>query len=254
MIAPDLLGHGDSAKPRGDYSLGAYASGAARPRRRPRPRPRHRRRALARRRRGDAVRLPVPRAHRAARARRQRRPRAARSACCSAPRRCRAPSSCCRCSDHAGCADAGRAGWPGRLGRVGLSAGPDLAEVVRGYASLGDPAARVGVPPHRCAGRRPGGQRVSAHDRLYLAADLPTLVVWGERDPIIPVAHGARGARRDAGQPARGVRGRRALPHLDDPVRFAVVLHDWLTDTTAADLAPETLRERLRTGAPPRAA
>ncbi|HSB88130.1 MAG TPA: alpha/beta fold hydrolase, partial [Ilumatobacteraceae bacterium] len=27
VIAPDLLGHGHSAKPRGDYSLGAYASG-----------------------------------------------------------------------------------------------------------------------------------------------------------------------------------------------------------------------------------
>ena len=27
MIAPDLLGHGESAKPLGDYSLGAYASG-----------------------------------------------------------------------------------------------------------------------------------------------------------------------------------------------------------------------------------
>ena len=27
MIAPDLLGHGESAKPWGDYSLGAYASG-----------------------------------------------------------------------------------------------------------------------------------------------------------------------------------------------------------------------------------
>src|SRR5215213_1585692 len=27
VVAPDLLGHGASAKPRGDYSLGAYASG-----------------------------------------------------------------------------------------------------------------------------------------------------------------------------------------------------------------------------------
>src|SRR5206468_2738413 len=27
VIAPDLIGHGRSAKPRGDYSLGAYASG-----------------------------------------------------------------------------------------------------------------------------------------------------------------------------------------------------------------------------------
>ncbi|HET8674028.1 MAG TPA: alpha/beta fold hydrolase, partial [Thermoleophilaceae bacterium] len=27
VLAPDLLGHGHSAKPRGDYSLGAYAAG-----------------------------------------------------------------------------------------------------------------------------------------------------------------------------------------------------------------------------------
>ena len=27
VVAPDLLGHGESAKPRGDYSLGAHASG-----------------------------------------------------------------------------------------------------------------------------------------------------------------------------------------------------------------------------------
>ena len=27
VIAPDLLGHGESAKPMGDYSLGAHASG-----------------------------------------------------------------------------------------------------------------------------------------------------------------------------------------------------------------------------------
>ena len=33
------------------------------------------------------------------------------------------------------------------------------------------------------------GQRVSARDRLYLAHEVPTLIIWGEDDPIIPVSH-----------------------------------------------------------------
>ena len=36
----------------------------------------------------------------------------------------------------------------------------------------------------------PGGQRVSATDRLYLAENMPFLIIWGARDKIIPVAHG----------------------------------------------------------------
>ena len=34
-----------------------------------------------------------------------------------------------------------------------------------------------------------GGQRVSATDRLYLAALLPSLIMWGGQDPLIPVEH-----------------------------------------------------------------
>ena len=35
------------------------------------------------------------------------------------------------------------------------------------------------------------GQRVSGHDRLPLAADIPTLIVWGADDAIIPSRHAA---------------------------------------------------------------
>ena len=66
VIAPDLLGHGQSDKPRADYSVGGYANGMRDLLDRPRDRQGHRDRAQLRRRRGDAVRLPVPRAHRAA--------------------------------------------------------------------------------------------------------------------------------------------------------------------------------------------
>ena len=78
VLAPDLPGHGASAPGAGDYSLGSLASGLRDLLVALGHRARDGRRALARRRGRHAVRLPVPRAHRAPRARLQRRPRAAR--------------------------------------------------------------------------------------------------------------------------------------------------------------------------------
>jgi pimeloyl-ACP methyl ester carboxylesterase len=37
-------------------------------------------------------------------------------------------------------------------------------------------------------------QRVSAHDRLYLAEVVPTLIVWDDNDRVIRVAHAYRAA------------------------------------------------------------
>lgn len=65
VIAPDLLGHGRSEKPRADYSVAGFANGMPRPSQRAGGRPGHRRGAFTRRRRGRTVRLPVPRSLRA---------------------------------------------------------------------------------------------------------------------------------------------------------------------------------------------
>jgi pimeloyl-ACP methyl ester carboxylesterase len=95
------------------------------------------------------------------------------------------------------------------LGRFGLRASPDVEEVWRGYASLADPACREAFVHTLRAVIEPGGQRVCAADRLYLAAHVPTLIVWGDRDAMIPVehAHGAHAAMPGAASrysPARG--------------------------------------------------
>ena len=100
----------------------------------------------------------------------------------------------------------------GALGRIGLSLGPDVTEVARGASSMPDGEARRAFLPTLRAVIDERGQRVDARDRLYLAEAMPTLIVWGERDPVIPVEHGDRRARRDAGQPARDPRRRRPLP------------------------------------------
>src|SRR5581483_2554315 len=74
--------------------------------------------------------------------------------------------------------------WAGRsigdaLGRIGLRLGTDAAEIARGHASLGDPESRSAFIQALRASIDAGGQRVRATDRLYLATQLPLLIVWG---------------------------------------------------------------------------
>jgi pimeloyl-ACP methyl ester carboxylesterase len=78
------------------------------------------------------------------------------------------------------------------------------------------------------------GQRVSAQDRLYLLEGFPTLFVWGGRDHTIPVAHG-RGAHAAVPSSRFEVLPRAAhFPHLEDPEGLANLLRDFLETTEPA--------------------
>ena len=61
------------------------------------------------------------------------------------------------------------------------------------------------------------GQRVSALPKLAAAQHLPTLLIWGDRDPIIPVAHAHQAAERIAGSRLVIFRGAGHEPQLYDP-------------------------------------
>jgi pimeloyl-ACP methyl ester carboxylesterase len=80
------------------------------------------------------------------------------------------------------------------------------------------------------------GQRVSAVDRLYLLGPVPTLIVWGERDNTIPVAHGR--AAHEAIPHSRFETLARAahFPHLEDPAGLAAVLLDFIATTEPCHL------------------
>jgi pimeloyl-ACP methyl ester carboxylesterase len=75
------------------------------------------------------------------------------------------------------------------------------------------------------------GQRVSGVDKLHLTAGVPTMVVWGGRDPIIPSDHArvAIAALPDARLELFENAGH--FPHCDEPVRFLDVLLDFLATT-----------------------
>ena len=75
------------------------------------------------------------------------------------------------------------------LGRLGWRPAPDLQEVASGFASLADTATRMAFLHTLRSVVGTTGQRINATNRLYLAADMPTLLLWGEKDPIIPARH-----------------------------------------------------------------
>jgi len=134
------------------------------------------------------------------------------------------------------------------LKRLGVQAGPDLAEAARGYASLADRDARSAFLHTLRAVIDLEGQRVSASDRLYLAERLPTLLIWGTADRIIPVEHGRSAVERIPGSRLVEIPGAGHWPQLDDPARFASELARFIESTEPYEFDIEHMREMLRRG------
>jgi pimeloyl-ACP methyl ester carboxylesterase len=75
------------------------------------------------------------------------------------------------------------------------------------------------------------GQRVSATDRLYLLESLPTMIVWGERDNTIPLAHGRSAHEAIPHSRFRTLAGAAHFPHLDDPEGLSLLLREFMRTT-----------------------
>ena len=86
---------------------------------------------------------------------------------------------------------------------------------------------------------------------LYLAAEMPTLIIWGEHDPLIPVAHAHSAHERIRESRLEIFANARHFPHRDDPQRFMEVLVDFIQSTASAQVDEQRWRERLRTGSRP---
>ena len=245
VIAPDLPGHGASAPGAGDYSLGALAAGL-----------RdllvvlgHERATLVGHSLGGGIAMQFayqfpecpsawcwsPAAAWVRRSARSCALRRSRARICSSPpppRRgaLREPRS--------------HAAW-----RLWLRPTTDIAVVARGYASLADP----NRPGRLLATLRSvigiGGQRVHAGDRLYLAEGIPVLIMWGARDPIIPVRHGEHAHQAIPGSRLEIFNRVGHLPQLEAPGRFVAVLERSSSSQGPGAVRRQTVARRFRSAA-----
>ena len=90
------------------------------------------------------------------------------------------------------------------------------------------------------------GQRVSATDRLYLLRDMPTLIAWGERDRTIPVEHGIAAHRAIPGSRFVTIPGAAHFPHIERPDELAAALEDFIAATEPARYDEAMLEALLR--------
>lgn len=240
VIAPDLLGHGESAKPSGDYSLGAFASGL----------------------RDFLAVLDVPRVtivgHSfgggvAMQLAYQHPELLDRLVLVGSGGLGREVSWLLRLLTLPGFEYVMPLGFPKPAVEVGTNVGrvlgrrgvrsERLGEMWRAYASLAGAPNRTAFVRTMRGVIEPGGQTVNASDRLYLAARVPTMLVWGDHDAIIPVAHAHAAHDAIDGSRLEIMENIGHFPHVEDPERFTRVLADFLDTTTAGPIGPEPLRD-----------
>jgi pimeloyl-ACP methyl ester carboxylesterase len=118
-------------------------------------------------------------------------------------------------------------------------------EMWRAYASLSELESRRAFVRTLRGVVDPGGQSVNAMDRLYLAARMPTLIVWGDRDTIIPVSHARAAHEAIPGSRLEIIEGAGHFPHVEEPLRFVELLSEFIDSTQPNRVTAEELRALL---------
>lgn len=134
------------------------------------------------------------------------------------------------------------------LGGAGL--GPDLDYALARYAELADPTARKAFLRTVRAAADPRGQAITMLDRGYLARHLPTQIIWGSADPVIPARHALHARSALPGSRLEIFEGAGHFPHHHAPARFTELLTAFLRDTEPSVFDRRAWQETLRAGRP----
>ncbi|MEJ2868013.1 alpha/beta hydrolase [Actinomycetospora sp. OC33-EN08] len=249
VIAPDLLGHGGSDKPRGDYSIGAYANGmrdllavldvdSA---------------TLVGHSLGGGVAMQFAY---------QYPERTERLVLVGAGGVAQSVTPALRAASLP-FADLllPVLGWPGVrfptelalrvLQQLDTGLGRDAEDLVRLVDALPDATSRSAFLRTLRAVVDWRGQVVTMLDRCYLTVGMPTLLVWGADDVVVPVEHGRTAHEAMPGSRLEVFERAGHFPFHSDPQRFLAVVREFLASTEPAHWSGAEWRELLRSGARP---
>ncbi|MDQ3586952.1 MAG: alpha/beta fold hydrolase [Actinomycetota bacterium] len=132
------------------------------------------------------------------------------------------------------------------LGWLGVKASPNMRGLAEGMESLGGRDNRRAFIHTARSVIDPRGQRVDARDRLYLSAGVPTLLIWGEKDRVIPIEHGHQAHELMPHSRFEVVPGAGHFSHNHDPERFVALLSEFIAETEPAELDEERVRRLLQ--------
>jgi pimeloyl-ACP methyl ester carboxylesterase len=123
--------------------------------------------------------------------------------------------------------------------------GPEIDGLAAAFDSFTDHGARSAFTHTVRGAVNWSGQRLDGTERLYLLTDTPVLLVSGNRDSVIPVAHTLAAHDLLPGSRLEIFDGAGHFPHTEQPQRFSHLLHDFLTTSTPAETDATSMRQRL---------
>lgn len=134
----------------------------------------------------------------------------------------------------------------GVIGSTGL--GRDLPQVLRILSDLPEPTASSAFARTLRAVVDWRGQVVTMLDRCYLTQSVPVQLIWGSCDAVIPVSHARMAHAAMPGSQLEIFDGSGHFPFHDDPERFVEVVEKFIDGTEPAVYDQEYLRGLLRAG------
>jgi pimeloyl-ACP methyl ester carboxylesterase len=135
------------------------------------------------------------------------------------------------------------------LAKTRVSQLRDLGEVADIYDSFKDPHTRAAIRHVVRAVVDWKGQIVTMSDRAYLTEAMPMCVVWGADDLVVPVAHASNASALAPTARIEIIPNAGHFPHKDHPERFVKIVRDFMRSTEPSRYDRDRWRELLHEGA-----